>query len=103
MKMMKAFWPGLLKVSMCGFAGMALCARPAAAVGDVTLTKVAEYDFSVNGCGGLAYAGGDQFYVLRDHNDTTGYAEIYPLTLGIDKTTGAILSQTLGGLSALGI
>ena len=93
----KTFWPSLLKGSMCGFVGAALCARPVAAVGDVTLTKVAEYDFAVDGCGGLAYAGGDQFYVLCDHNKTTGYAEIYPLTLGIDKATGAILSQTLGG------
>ncbi len=95
--MKKTFLPSLREISMCGFVGVALCARPVAAVGDVTLTKVGEYDFAVNGCGGLAYAGGDQFYVLRDHDDTTGYAEIYPLTLGIDKTTGAILSQTQGG------
>ena len=62
----------------------------------VTMSKVGEYDFAVDGCGGITYAGGNQFYVLRDHNDTTGHAEVYPLTLEINQSTGAIVSQTLG-------
>ena len=47
---------------------------------DVTLTKIGEYDISVNGCGGITYLGGDQYYVVRDHNDDN-VAELYPLTI----------------------
>ena len=62
----------------------------------VTISKVGEYDFAVDGCGGIAYAGGNSFWVLRDHNDDTKHAEVYPLTLEINSTSGAITSQTLG-------
>ena len=64
--------------------------------GAVTMTKVGEYDFSVDGCGGITYAGGDTFYVLRDHDPSDGKAKVYPLTLGYNAGTGAITSQTLG-------
>lgn len=75
------------------FAFAALCSVHALAA--VTMSKVAEYDFAVDGCGGIAYAGGNQFYVLRDHG-ANGYAELYPLTIGYNASSGAITSQTLG-------
>ena len=56
---------------------------------DVTLTKIGEYDISVNGCGGITYLGGDQYYVVRDHNDDN-VAELYPLTITTNPSTGAI-------------
>lgn len=62
----------------------------------VTMSKVGEYDFAVDGCGGIAYSGGNQFWVLRDHNDDTKHAEVYPLTLEFNQTSGAITKQTLG-------
>lgn len=65
-------------------------------LGAVSMSKVGEYAFAVDGCGGITYAGGNLFYVLRDHNDSTGHAEVYPLTLAIDSSSGAITSQTLG-------
>lgn len=62
----------------------------------VTLTKISEYGFDVDGCGGIAYSGKDNlFYVLQDHS-TDSFAKVHPLTLGIDTATGAITSQTLG-------
>jgi len=72
-------------------ASAALCS-----LGDVTMSKIGEYAFSVDGCGGITYAGGNRFYVLRDHDDTSGKAQVYPLTLGYNATSGAITSQTLG-------
>ncbi len=60
------------------------------------LAKIAEYAFASNGCGAITYSGqGGVFYVLQDHDDDN-YARIHPLALGIDPSTGAILSQTLG-------
>ena len=60
------------------------------------LAKIAEYAFASNGCGAITYSGqGGVFYVLQDHADDN-YARIHPLALGIDPSTGAILSQTLG-------
>ena len=56
---------------------------------DVTLTKIGEYDISVNGCGGITYLGDDQYYVVRDHNDNN-VAELYPLTITSNPSTGAI-------------
>ena len=62
----------------------------------LSLAKIAEYDFPSNGCGAITYSGqGGIFYVLQDHDDD-GYAKIHSLSLGIDPTTGAILSQNLG-------
>ena len=62
----------------------------------LSLAKIAEYDFPSNGCGAITYSGqGGVFYVLQDHDDDN-YARIHPLALGIDPSTGAILSQTLG-------
>ena len=67
----------MIKMRNSLFALAALCSVHALAA--VTMSKVAEYDFAVDGCGGIAYAGGNQFYVLRDHG-ANGYAELYPLT-----------------------
>ncbi len=61
---------------------------------EVALTKVGEYDFAVNGCGGITSAGGNDFFVLRDHN-AANKAEVYPLALAFGPT-GAITEQTLG-------
>jgi len=66
------------------------------ACGGVTLEKVGEYDFGVDGCGGITYAGGNRFYVLQDHDTTDNKARVYPLTLSYNGTTGAITGQTLG-------
>lgn len=83
----------MIKMRNSLFAFAALCSVHALAA--VTMSKVAEYDFAVDGCGGIAYAGGNQFYVLRDHG-ANGYAELYPLTIGYNTSSGAITSQTLG-------
>ena len=83
----------MIKMRNSLFAFAALCSVHALAA--VTMSKVAEYDFAVDGCGGIAYAGGNQFYVLRDHG-ANGYAELYPLTIGYNASSGAITSQTLG-------
>ena len=75
-----------------------LSAAAVSSFGDVSLDMVAEYDFAINGCGGITYAGGDLFYVLRDHASDVGEdgrAKVYPLHLGYDKSTGAITSQKL--------
>ena len=62
----------------------------------LSLAMIAEYAFASNGCGAITYSGqGGVFYVLQDHDDDN-YARIHPLALGIDPSTGAILSQTLG-------
>ena len=62
----------------------------------LSIAKIAEYDFPSNGCGAITYSGqGGIFYVLQDHDDD-GYAKIHPLSLGIDPSTGKILSQNLG-------
>ena len=60
---------------------------------DVTMTKIGEYSISVNGCGGITYAGGNQYYAVRDHNDNN-LAELYPLTININPSTGEILSHS---------
>ena len=62
---------------------------------DVTMSKIGEYPFGVDGCGGIAYAGGSQFYVLRDHN-ASNRSDLYPLALDIDPSTGVLVSQSLG-------
>ena len=80
-----------MKKRVLFLAGFAAYAAGAA----VTMTKVAEYDFSVDGCGGITYAGGNRFYILRDHNDASNKAEVYPVTLTINASTGAITAQAL--------
>ena len=50
-----------------------------AASADVAMTKIGEYNISVDGCGGITYAGGNNYYVVRDHNDNN-VAVLYPLT-----------------------
>ena len=64
---------------------------------NVTLTKIGEYDIQVNGCGGITYLGGDRYYVVRDHNDSSpAVAELYPLTITSNPSTGAISSFAFG-------
>ena len=62
---------------------------------DVAMTKIGEYNISVDGCGGITYAGGNNYYVVRDHNDNN-VAVLYPLTINTNPSTGAITSQTFG-------
>lgn len=62
----------------------------------LTIAKVAEYDFSKDGCGGIAWSGhAGVFYVLRDHAGDNK-SKVYPVSLAIDPATGAIVEQTLG-------
>ena len=79
------------KLVLC-IGGLAAFAAGAA----VTMSKVGEYDFSVNGCGGITYVGGNQFYILRDHDDASNKAEVYPAALTINASSGAIAGQNLG-------
>ena len=84
----------LIVTAMAALLGLAAVSS----FGGVSLNMVAEYDFAVNGCGGITYAGGDLFYVLRNHASDVGEdgrAKVYPLHLGYDKSTGAITSQKL--------
>lgn len=59
----------------------------------VTITKVAEYDISNLGCGGIVYLGGDNYYLLQDHDDSTKKATLYPATIRVDPSTGKITNN----------
>ena len=76
------------------------CAAACALGAQPTIVKEGEYPFPVDGCGGIAYSGkGSLFYVVKDHAGPTGrhgLTAVYPLQLGIDARTGAIVSQALG-------
>jgi len=75
-------------------------ALAAGAFADVSMSKVGEYDIDVNGCGGIAYVGGNSYYAVRDHNDDN-VAELYPLTIETNPSTGAIVSHAFGSAIAL--
>lgn len=57
---------------------------------------VGQYSIPVNGCGGIAYLGGDDYLILQDHDETTGKAMVYPATIRVDRNTGAITSYSFG-------
>ena len=57
---------------------------------------VGQYSIPVNGCGGIAYLGGDDYLILQDHDETTGKAMVYPTTICVDRNTGAITSYSFG-------
>ena len=84
-----------MKYALTAFCSLlAICWLPASA--ELAMAKVGEYPFSVDGCGAIVYSGASNlFYVVRDHGDD-GKSKVYPLTLGIDADTGAILSQKVG-------
>lgn len=66
----------------------------------VSIVKVGEYPFPIEGCGGIAYSGqGGLFYAVKDHEGPTGMhgaTGIYPVEFDIDAHTGAIESQKIG-------
>ena len=57
---------------------------------------VGQYGIPVNGCGGIAYLGGDDYLILQDHDETTGKAMVYPATIRIDRNSGSITSFSFG-------
>ena len=73
----------------------AILASSLTAQAAVSMSKIGEYDINVNGCGGITYAGGNTYYVVRDHNDNNK-AELYPLTINTNPSTGAITSHSFG-------
>lgn len=67
-----------------------------AAADPLALSKIAEYSFEKDGCGGIAWSGrAGLFYVLRDHAGDSK-SKVYPVSLAIDPATGAIVEQSLG-------
>ncbi len=74
---------------------VAVFAGALAAQAAVSMSKVGEYDITVNGCGGITYVGGNTYYVVRDHNDNN-VGVLYPLTINTNPSTGAITSHSFG-------
>lgn len=66
---------------------------------ELSMVKIGEYPFQINGCGGISYSGrGGLFYVVKDHAGRTGwqgFSSIYPVDLDIDIKTGAVVSQKI--------
>lgn len=68
----------------------------------VSLTRVGEYPLSVDGCSAITYTGIDGlYYIVRDHAED-GRSKALPLLLGIDRKTGAVVSQLFGDPVTLG-
>ncbi len=74
---------------------VAILAGSLATQAAVSMSKVGEYDITVNGCGGITYVGGNMYYVVRDHNDNN-VGVLYPLTINTNPSTGAITSHSFG-------
>lgn len=90
------------KTTLCGtvLAGIALASLNAMA--GPTVVGVGSYALGSGGTGaaelsGLTWAGGGQFYAVSD-----SAARLYPLTVGVDPTTGAVLSAVLSPHLPLG-
>ena len=65
--------------------------------------KVAEYDIDNLGCGGIVYLGGDNYYLLQDHDDSTKKATLYPATIQVDPSTGKITNNLKIDIATSGI
>lgn len=89
-----------LAVKLAGVAAATLSA--ASALAAVTITKVAEYDINNLGCGGIVYLGGDNYYLLRDHDDSNK-ATLYPATIQVDLSTGKITNNLKSDIVTVGI
>ena len=63
----------------------------------VSITKVGEYDIDVEGCGGITYAGGNSYYILKDHLEptTAGKSTVYQLTINAGSD-GSVSSSVVG-------
>lgn len=71
-----------------------------AAAKPLSMLPVGKFSFSDSaptGLSGLTFAGGNQYYAVEDSG-----ARVYPLTINIDLTTGAVNSATFGPLIQLG-
>ena len=75
----------------------------ASALAAVTITKVAEYDIDNLGCGGIVYLGGNNYYLLQDHDDSTKKATLYPATIQVDPSTGKITNNLKSDIATVGI
>ena len=81
-----------MKAKLLGRMGVAAVATFAASGAfAVSMTKVGEYRFGIDGCGGITYAGNGQFYILQDH-DSSNKSCVYPTTININPSSGAISS-----------
>ena len=81
-----------MKARLLGRMGVAAVATFAASGAfALSMTKVGEYSFGINGCGGITYAGNGQFYILQDH-DSSNKSRVYPTTININPSSGAISS-----------
>lgn len=74
--------------------------RQRIAVGPAMLEMVGEYPLAVDGASGIAWAGGERFYVVSDH-DRAGQAVVRALDVTFDPQTGAVARQALGAPVAL--
>lgn len=90
-----------LVVKLAGVVMATLTATSALAA--VTIKKIAEYDINNLGCGGIVYLGGDNYYLLQDHDDTTKKATLYPATIKVDPSTGKITNNLKVDIAAAGI
>lgn len=66
-------------------------------VGVVSAAKIEKLDeigFSVNGCGGITYVGGSNYWILRDH-DETGNAVLYSAQIDVDVAKKKITASSV--------
>ena len=87
---------------MKAYAVLAVALAATAASAAVTITKVEEYDIDNLGCGGIVYLGGDNYYLLRDHDDSNK-ATLYPATIQVDPSTGKITNNLKSDIATVGI
>ena len=78
------------KIGMAALTALAV----SGAFASVSMSKVREYTFSIDGCGGITYAGDGHFYVLQDH-DSDNKSRVYPVDINIVQSSGAISSLTI--------
>ena len=89
-----------LAVKLAGVVAATLSA--ASALAAVTISKVAEYDIDNLGCGGIVYLGGNNYYLLQDHDDSTKKATLYPATIQVDPSTGKITNNLKSDIATAG-
>jgi len=85
----------LLGVSGVRAAGNEIAVGPDS-TNTLQISKIAEYTFAKDGCGGIAWSGrAGVFYVLRDHAGDNR-SKVYPVSFAVDPATGAVVEQPLG-------
>src|SRR4051794_7321293 len=80
--------------ALSALAALFAAAAPLSAA--VAIKGVGRYQFTINGStaselSGISYAGGSKYYAISDND-----SKLYPLNIGLNLTTGAMTSLSIG-------